>query len=343
MTLPATIDQLRMRLEDAQALFLVWGPPSHGPRSRVLAKKLGIDAIFIEGARRRGLVAAPMKYPLQTVKTLRLLATRKPQIAFVQSPPSFAPLVLALFGRVTSTRFIVDGHSDAFQAFYWTRPRWLFRWIYRSAMVTIVTNEAMAADLESFGATTLILRDVPTEFPGTGSTYDVPDGFNIAVVSTYASDEPLAEVLDAARTSPHVTFHVTGKLKNAPQELVTDAASNIVFTDYLPDEQYYDLLRSCDAVMCLTTRDNTMQRGACEALSLARPVITSDWPLLRTYFREGAIFVQPSSESISHGVETAAASKDVLTAQMVEMKKHQAKDWQRGLEQLDRLVEGTKP
>ena len=33
-----------------------------------------------------------------------------------------------------------------------------------------------------------------------------------------------------------------------------------------------------DGILALTTHDHTMQRGACEAVSLGVPIITSDWP-----------------------------------------------------------------
>ena len=331
--------QLRADLRASDAFFLVWGPPSHGPRSRVLARKLDIEPVFVSPTPRRGLLAAPFKYPRQALQTVQLLHSRRPKLVFVQSPPSFAPLILAIVGKRTGTSFIADGHSDAFQAFHWTRPKWLFRWTYRAALATIVTNEAMADDLSSFGARSMILRDVPTEFPGTGGSYPAADGLNIAVVSTFADDEPLAEVLEAARRTPHVTYHITGKVASAPADLISSASANVVFTDFLPDEKYYDLLRVADAVMCLTTRNNTMQRGACEALSLERPVITSDWPLLRTYFHKGAVFVDPTADSITNGVTSIEQNSELLQRQMTEMKTYQENEWHRGLEELRDLVE----
>jgi hypothetical protein len=54
--------------------------------------------------------------------------------------------------------------------------------------------------------------------------------------------------------------------------------------------------------MCLTTRDHTMQRGACEALSRGRPIITSDWPLLRSHFANAAAYADATPESIARAV-----------------------------------------
>ncbi len=45
-----------------------------------------------------------------------------------------------------------------------------------------------------------------------------------------------------------------------------------------------------------------MQRGACEALWLSKPIITSDWPILQTYFAQGTVYVANTSAAIRSGV-----------------------------------------
>src|SRR5512143_2950667 len=73
------------------ALFLVWGPPSHGPRSQVLARELGIEALhFVHITAQRGLLLAPFRYAVQAVQTLLLLFRKRPELVLVQSPPSLA-------------------------------------------------------------------------------------------------------------------------------------------------------------------------------------------------------------------------------------------------------------
>jgi hypothetical protein len=61
-------------------------------------------------------------------------------------------------------------------------------------------------------------------------------------------------------------------------------------------------MASVSAVMVLTTRDQTMQMGAYEALSLGQPIITSDWQILRDSFGPAAAYVDNSPESIVRGV-----------------------------------------
>ena len=324
------------------SLFVVWGPPSHGPRSRVFAGALGIDVEFVHRTRRRGLLVAPVKYGYQTLATAALLARRRPGLVFVQSPPSLVVLVVALYGLVTGARYVVDAHSDALLSPWWTRPRWLHRLLARAALATVVTNEHFAGRLRGWGARSLVLRDIPASFPGAVAGGQAPpagDGsFHVVVVNTFASDEPLAEVLAAAGGLGGVTFHVTGDTRRADRGLLDAAPANVRFTGFLPDEEYYCLLRACDAVMCLTTRDHTMQRGACEALSLGRPVITSDWPLLRDYFHQGTVHVDNTVGGIRAGVERMRGEHDRYTREITVLQSQQHQEWEAGLESLAALV-----
>ncbi len=281
-----------------RALFLVWGPPSHGPRSKVFARELGItDLHFVHSTRRRGWLAAPLKYSYQAVKTLSLLFRQRPKIVFIQSPPSFAVLFVYLYCWLTKGHYFVDIHSDALQSAYWTRPQFLYRFLARKAAASIVTNTHFQEQLTRWGGRAIVIRDIPSQFPGVAAA-PLNTPFNLVVVNTFAYDEPLAAVLQAARSLNDVHFYITGNKRRADPHLLVNPPANVHFTDYLPDPDYYGLLKASDGVICLTTRDHTMQRGACEALSLGRPIITSDWPLLRDYFSQGTLHVNNQSESI---------------------------------------------
>jgi glycosyltransferase involved in cell wall biosynthesis len=323
-----------------RALFLVWGPPSHGPRSRVFARELGIPLHNVYSTRRRGAWVAPWKYAYQAAATVVLLMRRRPRLVFVQSPPSFAVIFVAAYCAVTSARFIVDAHSAAMQASVWTWPRALYRMLARRALATIVTNETFGREIEGWGARALVLRDIPTEFP-IGEPPEMSGGFHVLVVNTFAGDEPLAEVVEAARLLPTVTFHVTGDPERGRRSFdVSDAPLNVQFTGYLPDEAYYALMVAADAVMCLTTRDDTMQRGACEALAIGTPIITSDWPLLRGYFSDGTVHVAADAGSIATGVREAEAKIEELRDGVRRLRARQWEEWVEASRSLATLIRG---
>lgn len=283
-----------------EAAFIAWTPRERGSRSRSLARELGIGVHFFSATSRRGLIGAPYKYVVQTLGTIAFLVKRRPEMVFVQSPPSLAAMIVATYALLTRARFAVDAHSDAMLSPYWTRPRWLIRWLARQAAVTIVTNEHFAETIRSWGARAIVIPDIPATF--SDGTFDVADHFNIAVVNTFAADEPLEEVLAAARDLDGVKFFITGDGRRAPERVPANSPPNVEFTQFLSESDYYGLLRSSDAVMCLTTRDHTMQRGACEALWLGKPIITSDWPILQEYFAEGTLHVANTAAGIRSGV-----------------------------------------
>jgi len=325
------------------ALFLVWGPPQLGPRSQVFARELGIAELhFVHSSLRRGPLTAPFRYAYQALQTLLLLFRKRPKIVFVQSPPSWAVLFVYLYCALTGARYLIDAHSAAFQYVYWTRPGWLHTFLARRAVVTIVTNETFARLIEKRRAAAFILRDIPTRFPRTAS-YPLNGRFNVAVVNTFSPDEPLAEILEAAAGLEDVQFYITGKKSHASRQSLADAPANVHFTDFLPDPSYYALLASCHAVMCLTTRDDTMQRGACEALSLGRPIITSDWPLLKSYFAHGTVHVPNSSSGILRGVWEMRANYRRYEAGMGRLQRLQREEWQSKLEALSRILRASAP
>ena len=325
-----------------QSLFLVWGPPSHGPRSQVFARELGIRELhFLNVTSQRGIWSALFKYPLLAIRTLSLLFRKRPKLVFVQNPPGLAVLFVFLYCMLTGGRYIVDAHSAALLLPVWTRPRWLWAGLARKALATIVTNEHFAQAIQNWGARALVVRDIPTTFPEDG-TYPLNGDFNVTVVNTFSSDEPLEQVLDAARDLDDVHFYITGRVNRGDPRLLENAPRNVTFTDFLSTEQYYALLRGGHAVMCLTTRDNTMQRGACEALSLAKPIITSQWPLLKEYFHQGTVHVDNTSAGIRRGVREISSHYEEYLTGIRALQIRQRAEWKEKLEELIALVESGR-
>ena len=148
-----------------KSAFIVWGFPIQGPRSKVLARELGIRSLhFIYFDGRRGALSAPIRYIHQSLKTLKILLRERPNIVFVQSPPSIAALFVCLYSLLTGAKYVIDAHSAAFQLWFWTWPEWLHRFIARKAIVTIVTNDHFQRKIKGWKARAFILRDIPTNF-----------------------------------------------------------------------------------------------------------------------------------------------------------------------------------
>jgi glycosyltransferase involved in cell wall biosynthesis len=190
--------------------------------------------------------------------------------------------------------------------------------------------------VEQKGGRAMVLRDPVTPTPL--SPIQRQEQFSVTVVNTFATDEPLEAVLLAAAGLPGVRFSVTGKLSRANPELLRQAPSNVVFTDFLPEEVYYQLLRSSHAVMSLTTRDHTLQCGACEALSLERPIITSNWALLRDYFSRGTVHVDNTPAGIRQGIESLKQDYSRYEMEVVELRQMRRQEWQQRSAELAELI-----
>jgi glycosyltransferase involved in cell wall biosynthesis len=198
----------------------------------------------------------------------------------------------------------------------------LARW----ARLNIVTNQHHRSLLEAWGGEAVILDDVPARLPE-GVPFPMQGPANIAVISSFAPDEPLATVIAAVSELPGVHFYITGDSRRAPRSLLARVPENVTFTGFLPDEEYFGLLRGVDAVMVLTTRDHTNQRGACEAVWLGQPLITSDWPILRELFHLGTVHVPNTSDGVRSGVLKALQDGPTLSEEMRQLQDMRREAW----------------
>lgn len=319
-----------------RSLFLVWATPERGTRSAWMARELGIDDLRFVGSLGRGLGNPPLNYPAQLIRTVAVLLRCKPRIVFVQSPPTFAAWTVALYCAATGATFVIDAHSDAFGRPRWTRPAWLNRFVARQALFTIVTNSHWAARVRSWGAEAMTIPTIPTDLV-VGTPPARKPGINVAVVNTSAADEPLDAFLAAALDLPEMSFFVTGRRERAAG-LRRRILSNVTFTGFLAQADYHALLAAADAVVCLTTRDHTMQNGACEAMFLGTPILTSDWPVLREYFSDGAVYVDNTPPGIRDGLRDLTASIEGYRRQVGEVRARRQMEWEANREVLiDRL------
>jgi glycosyltransferase involved in cell wall biosynthesis len=279
--------------------------------------------MFFAPTTRRGLWAAPLKYPRQFMSTLAALVRARPRVVFVQSPPSFAAWTVALYAWLARTPFVIDAHSDAFDRAIWTTPSWLNALVYRRAAIVVVTNDYWAKRVLRMGGRPLVVPAVPISL-------DVAappplDGPSIAVVTTWARDEPIDAVVNAARLCPDVSFYLTGKPQAAGN--AHRFPPNVHLTGFLAERTYNGLLANVQAVICLTTRDNTMQNGAAEALYLGTPIITSDWAVLRQYFSLGTVHVDNSPEAIAAAVRRVIRNGEHYRVQIRSLKEERTRDW----------------
>ena len=315
-------------------IFIAWAP--HGRRSELLAKELQVKLYFIHYLKFQVPYYAPLKYIFQSLRTFQVLFKGRPNVVFVQNPPFFGSLVVYLYCCLAGAKFVIDHHSDAFSSRWkWALP--IQKFLARRAITNLVTNQHWAAIVQSWSADVFILPDPFVTLPE-GTDVVVKPGFNVVFINTFAPDEPIEAVLQSASQLPDVHFYITGNTRKKPASFFANLPANVTFTGFLPDSHYFGLLRATQAVLALTTRNYTLQGGGCEAVSLGKPLITSDWPYLRELFAKGTIYVPNSSDGIRDGMLIMQQRYKDLEKEIISFRQESRREWDTHFAQLKELV-----
>ena len=306
-------------------------------RTELLAQHLGATAHFVAYGQRGRLWQAPLRYPLQFIRSVWLLLRERPEAVLVQNPPIFSVLVVYLYALVTGARFAIDSHTGAFVSPRWRWSLRLHRFLSRRAVTTIVHNNDQAVLVREWQCPYCVIAYTPGD-DTIGEPYPLNGAFNVVVISSFSEDEPLDVIFAAARSLPDVMFYVTGNPDRARPKLLAQKPDNCQFTGFIPDAQFLGLLQGADAVIDLTTRDHTLLMGGFEAVAAGTPLITSDWPVLRDYFSLGTVHVSNTVEGIRDGVQQMRQHQEELQGEMALLREQLQDTWQHEFQQLRRVL-----
>ena len=309
-------------------VFISWAP--YCSRSDNIARELGGKSymVYYESLGSNYYTIA-LKYLLQTVKTLMILFRDRPDTVFVMSPPVIACFPVLIYCKLFRKKYIIDAHTAAFLHDRWKNLTFLNRFFTKRAFQTNVTNETLGKIVEEWGGRFYIVTDVPIVFKDCENCSLSFNKFRsiITLINTFATDEPLETFIKATETFSDVDFYVTGKISKTSFSIVASAPNNVIFTDFLDEQDYAELLRNSDLICVFTDRNYTMLRGAYEAIYLEKPVLISDWKILRDNFSMGASFVDNSLDAIRNGIVSSLNNIEYLTTGAIELKKKKKSQW----------------
>lgn len=315
----------------ARTVFIVWNV--YQRRAEALCGPLEAEPLFFHFRwEDRSPLHKLLAYMGKTVKTLAVLRRARPSLFYVQAPPIFAVYVAWLYSRMTRTRYVVDAHDSMIYGSRW--PRMPFaRAVLNRAAIVWVHHRHVAHLADVWGLRHRILMDRPLNVePG---RYSFPASIlrdrrraRIVVPCSYGRDEPLLEMQQATLRLPEVDFYLTHSGRRLPTAYRGAFGPNVCFTGFLATESFNALLAHADAILVLTTRENTQPSGASEALAFRKPLIVSDLPIVRELFPAGAIYVRNEADSIAAGIRTALARKDALVAEMTAFLPEKLRRWE---------------
>ena len=296
-------------------------------RSIELAKKLGCELFVIES---KGI----LRYPKCIIRTLSVLRSTKPDIVFVQNPSMILATVACIYRSLKNIRVVVDRHTT-FRLNKKNRitPRLIiFKLLHyftiRHADVTIVTNDFLANIVRRLKGRPFVLPDMIPRLLQT-ETVPLKGKHNILLISSFGGDEPIKEVIEAMKqiNQEDAYLYITGNYKKLDELTYKEAPSNVVFTGFLEEQEFINILFSVDAVIVLTTADYTMLCGCYEAVSAGKPLITSKKDVLRDYFK-GAVFVDNSVKDICHAIREVIRNVDLYKNRISTLRERLGSEWE---------------
>jgi len=319
-------------------IAIVWAPEE--ARTAMYAKRLQAPLYNVHYLQYKRPLVAPIKYIAQWLRTWQILFQQRPRFVYITNPPVFAVLCVFLYCRVMGARYIMDTHPPALYSrkWRWTVP--LQRLMIRFAYVNIIDQERYATLFESWGGRAVILERPPRDIQfSTLEHIAKPGAFSVSVVNTFAADEPLDPILDAARQLPQVHFYIMGDTAMAKPGVIQNAPPNVTFTGYLRGKDYWNRLYSSQAVMVLTTYPYSLLGGAQDGVLLHKPLILSRQPVLTDFFRKGAVFVENTAAGIVKGVQEAQAQESQLIQESCELQEEQSQRWETNFQRLLELIQ----
>jgi glycosyltransferase involved in cell wall biosynthesis len=313
--------------------FIAWSPI--GGRSEEIAGALGGEARCFYRRGRFGKLSVVGRYGWSALATWRYLRARRPATVIATNPPIFPALLAYAYARLRGARLALDSHPGGFglqgdRVSRLLQP--LHSWLARRAATTLVTDDRLARRVDRWGGHADIVHEAPTGWRGRPrrALRRRPRALFVCI---FQRDEPVAEVLEAARRAPELDVHVTGDVSKCPRRLREAASPNVRFTGFLSGADYELAVLDADVVLALTTEPSSVVRAGYEAVYAQRPLVVSDWPASRETFPH-ALHVENEPPAILAGLRRAIEERERLLAAAPEALALQRSRWERQLEAL---------
>lgn len=321
-----------------QVIAMVWAPDEN--RTSMYAQFLRAPIFNIHYLLYKRPFVAPIKYIAQAFKTWWVLLQQRPKYIYITNPPVFAPLCVFVYCKLSRARYVMDTHSPALfsRKWGWTLP--LQRFLAKHAYVNVVDQVRFKEQFESWGAKAIILEKPPRDTDSeTFQFVGNPDEFSVAVVNTFAVDEPVDIIIEAARRLPDAHFYIMGATERANPDDLKNVPPNVTFTGYLKGKDYWNRLYSSRAVMALTTYPYSLLAGAQDGADMKKPLILSKQPALEEYFNTGAVFAENTADGLVAATQEIIANEEQLKKDVIQLAHMQAERWRQNFQMLKQMLE----
>jgi hypothetical protein len=284
-----------------------------------------------------------VRFLVSAQKTIAEVYANRNGVVFAQYPSVFLVCLLGFLKYFIKFDLVVDAHNGALEEYHGQGFRKLLsKFALGRSDFVILSNTSLVPLLDPFQSKALILPDKVPEIEEHPAP-ELTSGFArpwMTLIASYADDEPIEEFLNgflASKVAEKGTLFVTGR-KSRAGELVRYESDQLVFTDFLTEEEFCGLIQKSDLLVDLTTREGCLVCGAYEALAVEVPVLLSNKEALKKTFPSGTIFADNDSESFARGIESFSGNKEQLKLDVSDMQSKFNQTWNGLFEVADQKI-----
>ena len=306
-------------------------------RNRSLSTKLHADLYEITSNGSRFI-----RYPIQILKTLKILFYTKPSIVFSQNPSLLLTALTVIYGKFAKSIIVVDAHNAGIFPLEGKSKllNSIAKIINSHSDKVIVSNPALEQFIKKNKSDVFA---IPDPVPCISKHKEFPfkqNKFNLVFICSWAEDEPYEEVLKISENlSDTVNIYITGRSRNKEKSILSTLPRNVTLTGFLPDHIYEDLIFTCDAIMVLTKRENCLVCGAYEGVAVEKPMVLSKTHALVDYFNKGCIYTDNSSIDIEICIRKLILNYNSLKSQIIILKHEQEQKMNIVLREFNHMIE----
>ena len=326
---------------------MVVGWTRRGDRLVELAEEIGGDARVIFTPRLGAKPLIALRYLSCAVLMVGHLVRERPRTIVVVNPPLWPATIGWLYARLTGARFLLDSHPGGFGAQGHTveqRFQWLHQFLVARADGVLVASSPWVDVVESWGGRARVVHEPPRD-RGVSGSEDSSGALErssrpvVLFVCIFAPDEPVAEVVEAARARPDCDWWITGDPSRAPADVLADSPPNVRLTGYLGPDEFDAALGGADVVLALTTEPTSVMRAAFEAVDARRPLVISDFPAVTEPFPY-ATATSNDGASIARAVGRLIDDPEIARSTTELAHRHHTERWDGQLAGLCELIDG---
>ncbi|MGF2734997.1 glycosyltransferase [Marinobacter sp. DUT-1] len=290
---------------------IIWVTWENHRRSIVLAEELGAHYCFVKSNE-----IFIFRHLIKAIKTVKIIYKNRKGLIVVQNPSRILAALAAMMKLFFRFPLVVDRHTNfrLGKGITINPAIWFViicsEFSLKIADLTIVTNDFLKKMVERKGGRSLVLHDKVPEIKPPHKKPNLPAGFNILFVCTYAPDEPYNEVINAAKHLPNdFHIHITGNYEKAGIKAASSQIpANVHLLGFVPIEDYEAYLFYCDIVMVLTSSEWVILCGGYEAAAVRKPLITSKTQALYEFFQSNAFYTGHAPESIAEAIKEVSSN-----------------------------------